>query len=341
MVDCGGKLSFGGRFLALLIAVALATTFGSTAMAQEESSEETQEATEETTQVASTDIQDASWNFLGLNLEGSLGDGLHDRYVPAMTNPIFNETPYNTTEARFFYYYNRLPTDFVTDGGRILLAAMQLRVAITERLGFIATKDGYADAKFDEILEDEEGLANISLGFKYNFFSAPEIDTLATAGLRYEIPIQDLETSGIELQGNGDGFLNPFLTGAYAVGGVGVQGSIGAHHALDSNEDTSILHYSLHLDYEILPGFFPMVELNGFTAYDRGNRSKGALTQLDGLDTLNFGSSDRDTTITGGVGFRYRFNDNLLFGAAYESPMSNEDNTIMDYRVYGDLVLHF
>ncbi len=332
---------FSTRFLALFISVALATTFGGTAIAQDKSSEQSQEVNEEAPQVATAESDHASWNFLGLDLKGSLREGLHSRYVPAMTNPIFNETPYNTTEVRVFYYYNPIPGDFVTEGGRILLAALQMRVALTERLGFIATKDGYADAKFDEVLDDEEGLANISLGFKYNFFSDPETETLATAGLRYEIPIQDLETNDIELQGNGDGFLNPFLTGAYSVGGVGVQGSIGAHHALDTNEDTSILHYSLHLDYEVLPGFFPMVELNGFTAYDRGNRSKGALGQLDGLDTLNFGSTDRDTTITGGVGFRYRFNDHLLFGAAYEAPMSGQDNTIMEYRVYGDLVLHF
>ena len=71
------------------------------------------------------------------------GEGRHTRYVPPLTNPVFNETPYITTEARGIYMYNEIPDgdDFVTDGGNINLAALQLRVALTERLGFIATKD--------------------------------------------------------------------------------------------------------------------------------------------------------------------------------------------------------
>ncbi len=280
-------------------------------------------------------------NFLGLDLNGSLGEGRHSRYVPPITNPIFNETPFITTEARPFYLYNEIPDDFVTEGGHFHLWALQLRLAITERLGFIATKDGYVDAYFDEVLEDEDGFANVALGFKYAIVSEPETETLLTAGLRYEIPIQDLETGGIELQGNGDGFLNPFLTGTRTFGDFGLQASFGANLALRPSEDTSILHYSVHADYELLPGLFPMLEVNGYTAINNGNRSKGAISQLDGLDTLNFGSKDRDTTIVFGGGFRYQFNDNLQIGLGGEKPLTDEDNTIMDYRLYFDLVLSY
>ncbi len=150
---------------------------------------------------------DETGNFLGLDLKGSLGEGRHSRYVPPITNPLFNETPYITTEARLFYFYNRLPDDFVTSGGDVHLVALQLRLALTERLGFIATKDGYADFNFDEVLDDESGFPNIALGFKYAFYSEPESESILTAGLRYEIPINDLDTSGLELMGNGSGFL--------------------------------------------------------------------------------------------------------------------------------------
>src|SRR3546814_3477004 len=91
-------------------------------------------------------------------------------------------------------------------------------------------------------------------------------------GLRYEIPINDLETGGIELQGDGDGFLNPFVTGATTFGDLGLQASLGANIALDGDADTSILHYSLHADYEVLPGLFPLIEMNGFTPIDHANR---------------------------------------------------------------------
>ncbi|MDJ0945926.1 MAG: transporter [Kiloniellales bacterium] len=279
--------------------------------------------------------------FLGLDLKGSLGEGRHSRYVPPVTNPILNETPYITTEARAFYFYNEIPNDFVTEGGHINLVALQLRLALTERLGFIATKDGYVDAYFDEVLEDEDGFANIALGFKYALYSEPETESLLTAGLRYEIPIQNLETGGIELQGNGDGFLNPFVSGTRSFGDFGLQASIGANLALRPSEDTSILHYSLHADYEVLPGLFPIFEVNGYTAVDNGNRSKGAIGQLDGLDALNFGSEDRDTTVVVGGGLRYQFNDNIQIGAGAETPVTEDDNTIMEYRLYFDAVLSF
>ena len=280
-------------------------------------------------------------NFLGLHLEGSLGDGGHSRYVAPVTNPVFNETPYITTEARAFYFHHVIPDNFVTDGGHVDFFALQLRLAITERLAFIATKDGYGDFNFDEVLEDEEGFSNIALGFKYAFYSEPETETIATAGLRYEIPVNDLSTSGIDLMGNGDGFLNPFVTGATAFGDFGLQASFGGNFALDTDEDTSIIHYSLHADYELFPGFFPLVEINGFTAIDTADRSTGALSQLDGVDVLNFGSEDRDTTVTAGGGFRYLIGDHLQLGAAYEVPLTDKDNTIIDHRIYADVVLYF
>jgi hypothetical protein len=283
--------------------------------------------------------KDSDDRFPGLDLHGSLGEGRHSRYVPPLTNPVFNETPYITTEARGIYLYNRLPDDFVTGGGHINLAALQLRLALTEHLGFIATTDGYADARFDKVLDDENGFSNIALGFKYAILSNPESETLLTAGLRYEIPINDLETGGIELQGDGDGFLNPFITGATTFGSLGLQASLGTNVALDGNADTSILHYSLHADYEVLPGFFPILEVNGFTPIEHGRRLTGPLGKLDGVDLLNFGSDNRDTTVTVGGGLRYRFTDDVQIGVGAETPITDNDNSILDYRLYTDLVL--
>ena len=60
--------------------------------------------------------------------------------------------------------------------------------------------------------------------------------------------------------------------------------------------------------------------------------------QVDGVDVLNFGSEDRGTTVTLGGGFRYRLNDHVQFGAAAETPITDKDDTIFDYRVYFDLV---
>ena len=106
--------------------------------------------------------------------------------------------------------------------------------------------------------------------------------------------------------------MNPFITGARAIRQTRPAGqSSAAISPSIPSEDTSILVYSAHADYEALPGFFPLVEINGFTAIDNANRSTGALGQLDGVDPLNFGSEDRDTTVTVAGGFRYVVNEHL------------------------------
>jgi len=104
----------------------------------------------------------AAADQFAFNLRGSLAQ--HDRYVPPLANPLFNETPYITTEIRPIYFHNELPDDFLTGGGDITVVAAEIRVALTERLGIIASKDGYADADFDAVLDDENGFANVSLG---------------------------------------------------------------------------------------------------------------------------------------------------------------------------------
>src|SRR3546814_12362741 len=79
--------------------------------------------------------------------------------------------------------------------------------------------------------------------------------------------------------------------------------------------------------------------MNGFTPIDHANRLTGALGELDGVDLLNFGSDDRDTTITIGGGLRYRFTDNVQLGLGAETPITDSDDSIFDYRLYADLVL--
>lgn len=280
-------------------------------------------------------------NFLGLHLDGSLGKGGHSRYVPPVTNFVYNETPYITTEVKPIYAYHHLSSDFVTDGGHVNVVALQARLAITERLGFIATKDGYSWFNFDSVLPDTDGWNNIAAGLKYNFISIPESESLVTAGLRYEIPVNDLESGGIQLMGDGDGFLNPFVTASTTFDDFGLQGSFGANFALDPDVDNSFIIYSIHGDYELLPGFFPLIEFNGFTAFNQADRITGALGDLDGADFLNFGSDDRGTTITGAIGFRYRFTENVIFGLAGQTALASDDNSVFGSRVTTDLVVHF
>lgn len=272
------------------------------------------------------------------DLRGSFGEkGGHKRYVPPISNPLFNETPYITTEARPIYLHNEIPSGFVTGGGQIDLGALEVRIALTDRLGFIASKDGYGRVRFKNALPDDTGFANISLGFKYAVISDPKTDTILTIGAEYEPPSGDLRAGPIKLQGDGRGFLDLFVTGAKAWGPLGLQGSMGINIALDGSHDSSMFHYSAHVDYELFPNFFPVFEVNGFTVVDRGNRTP---LNFEGVDLVNFGSTKAGTVITTAFGARYRVNDHILLGAAYERAVGGRED-ILDWRVYFDVVLKY
>ena len=214
---------------------------------------------------------------------------------------------------------------------------MEVRVALTERLGIIATKDGYADINFDSLLPDENGFANISIGFKYAVISRPEIEGILTVGIEYELPIGDLRTNGISLQGDGDGFVDLFISGAKAFDKLGIQASTGFNLAIDQNHDSSLFHYSAHLDYEVLPRLFPLIELNGFTTIEKGNRTP---VNFEGIDLVNFGSLESGTVMTFTAGARYRATNHIQIGAGYETPLTNRKD-IMAWRVYADLVISY
>lgn len=278
-------------------------------------------------------------DFDWLDLKGSLGTaGGHKRYVPPLSNPLFNETPYVTTELRAIYLHQDIPNSFLTGGGNIDVGAAEIRIALTDRLGFIASKDGYADLHFKSGLRDESGFANISLGLKYAVFSDPASDTILTVGAEYEPPTGNLRTTGISLQGRGDGFVDLFVTGAKAFGPLGFQASIGTNLALDGAHDSSMLHWSLHADYEILPGIWPLVEMNGFSVIDKGSRN--AAFNFEGTDLVNFGAGRAGTVMTAALGVRARLFENVLLGFGYEKSISDRED-LFNWRVYGDLVIRY
>lgn len=205
-------------------------------------------------------------------------------------------------------------------------------------MGFIASKDGYAEADFDQTLDDEQGFANISLGFKYAIINRLADETILTIGAEYEPPTGNLETSNISLQGKGNGLLDLFVTGARATGKWGFQGSLGFNLAIDDSHDTSQFHYSGHVDYQLTPRLFPLLEVNGFTTIDEARRTPGV--NFEGLDVLNFGATDSGTVVTAAIGARYHLTNYLIVGAGYEAPLTERED-IIDWRAYVDLVFHF
>jgi opacity protein-like surface antigen len=260
------------------------------------------------------------------------------RYVPPITRPFYNEAPEITTELRPVYIYHRIPEGFLSDGGDVHIVALQLRAAITDRLAFIATKDGWADIDFDKNLRDDRGFFNVAAGFKYAFFSDPATDTYMTAGIRYEAPVGSLKTGNIKLQGGGDGMIDVFLTGTRPIGTkAAIQGSFGYNGAIDSDHDSSFVHAMIHGNYEIVKNLYGIMELSMIAVADHGDRLD--VGSFEGEDAFNFGNSESDTVFPLAFGARYRFTDNLIVGAAYEFPIDHKD--ITKDRVTVDAVIHF
>ena len=281
----------------------------------------------------------------GLKLSGSFGPGGFDRnrYVPPLTHFAIDETPFITTELRPIYAHQNIPNGFVTQGGNVDAVALQGRLAITERLGLIATTDGYADVDFDATLPDTNGFLDITAGLKYAVHFDPTAGEIVTFGLRYTAPTGDLETAGIDLTGRGKGFINPFVTAAKTWERVQVQGAGGAQIAL-SDANWSYVHLNGHVNYQVAERLFPFIEVNALLPYDGGNQfAKGTpvLSEVTGGDILDLGAPDPDDTVTLGGGLRFRLNDNMLIGAGAEANVLDDDNSVFDWRITADMVIHF
>ncbi len=280
---------------------------------------------------------------LDLNFKGSLGEGGHKRYVPAVSNPLFNETPYITTELRPMWLHQPIPGTVagLPVGGTINLLAMQARVALTDRLGIIATKDGYADIDFDQTLRDDDGFANIALGLKYAVLNRPDEDAIVTVGLTYEPPSGNLieGVTGTRLQGGrSDGFMNMFVSGSKTFGDWNLQANVGYNQAVDTDVDTSMFHIGTHTDLEIYKDLFPFLEWNVYAVVDDATRTPAL--PIEGTDIVNLGSTSAGTVATVAGGFRYKIMDHLMMGWAYEVPMTNRED-LFDWRSTLDFVIYY
>lgn len=259
------------------------------------------------------------------------------RYIPSVSNPLFNESPLIKTEIRPIYIHHKIPDEFLTGGGNIDVGAVQARLAVTDRLAIIATKDGYADIHFAGVLPDEHGFANIAAGLKYALILNEESGTVVTAGLRYEAPIGSLKTAGISLQGHGDGFIDVFVTALQQFDRFQLQASVNANMAIDGSADSSLLVASLAANYAVTDWFYPVVEFNVFSVIDKGTRMPVA---FEGFDLVNFGATDGGTVATVAAGARFRVTQNVLLGAAYEIPVTSRKD-ITSWRLYADAVITF
>ena len=117
------------------------------------------------------------------------GDWLSNTISP-VNNPVFFEDPTIRTELRPIYMHHRIDDGFITKGGDVNLYALQFRYAITDRLGFIATKDGYVDIN-PGVGQGSDGWADVALGCKYALIDDRANQFILTPGFTFDIPLGD------------------------------------------------------------------------------------------------------------------------------------------------------
>jgi hypothetical protein len=255
--------------------------------------------------------------------------------ISPVTNPIFFEDAQINSEIRPIFMHHEIDNTFLTGGGDVRVYAVQLRWAITERLAFIATKDGYIDADYSSVLVDHEGWADVAAGFKYAIIDDRENQFILTPGIRFEFPLGNQRV----WQGNGLGEWDFFVSAEKGFDKLHLLGSVGFRCPNDWSEETAQFHFSAHIDYWVCRWFIPFVECNGYTVVNSGDKIP---LDTEGYDLINFGSSKavHRTQVAVGVGFRSRLMDNLDFGFAYEKAVA-EPHGIFGDRFTADLIFRF
>lgn len=272
-----------------------------------------------------------------------------------ITNPTLFDLALPTSNVHPIYLYHRLPDNINTTAGKLPLGgevqaiALQLEFALNERLSIVATKDGYVDVNPDETLSSESGFANLGAGLKYAFLLDPVAGHALSGTVTFELPTGNRDV----FQGEGDGAANLILSGLKMVDAWQFASGAGVILPFSDQQATSSW-VSAHVSYETCPWFIPLVEINWFHVLDAGdgrqafNSQAGgavpAVIEFEGGDLFNIGASNainnRDF-VSAAVGFRSRITPAVDVGFAYEFPLTNEDDSLMQDRFTLDLVWKF
>lgn len=255
--------------------------------------------------------------------------------ISPVANPLHFEDPIIRTELRPVFVYHNLHNGFITGGGQAQLYALQIRYAITDRLAFIATQDGYLDIN-SGVLGNPDGWMDLAAGFKYALIDDLENQFILTPGFTYLIPSGDRRV----FQGRGGGEFDLFVSAMKGFGDFHLTGNVGFRIPVVSAENSSIFHTNLMADYYVSRWFIPFVQMSTWTVVNAGNNIPGLTSE--GYDIINFGagSSQGLTQVTLGAGFRVRLTDQVDVGLAYEKAVATPQG-LFDDRYTFDLSIRF
>jgi hypothetical protein len=283
--------------------------------------------------------------------------GRWEGFQKPIVQPYLFEDPFITTGVYPYYLRHEFPESSIFEGGHADAVAVQLRVALTDRLAFVASKDGRMRTAPDlALLEDEEGWMNLAGGFKYALVQQPDEPFILSAALRAELP-----TGGHDVfSGGSDAIVLPSLSAAWGLEDLHLIGALGGQIPTDSGEYSTSGFYHLYADYGVASWFQPFVQISGIHWFDGGDGHRrvelanGAEVTIDqathavgvghfeGADVLNLGSKgvEGHDLVTAALGTHIPLGRHLAFSVAYERPITQRKD-IFEQRVTTAIRIEF
>jgi hypothetical protein len=261
-----------------------------------------------------------------------------ERFHEPVGQPLYFESPFNDTGVRALWLKHYFSRNSVLQGGNVTVYALQARVALSERLSLIATKDGYSEIETG-LLGEDEGWNDLAAGFKYVAVVDREADLVVTPGIRL------MTEQGHRLYGVINGStaeVSPFVSFAKGFGDVHAIGNVTLRVPTDGDEGNTVLHWDLHLDVDVNSGaqavFAPVFELHGLHYLSDGDLA----LPIGGGDYTNLGSQP-DTSFVGwaSLGARFEILTKYELGLVYEVALTDPGDDIWKDRVTLDFCIRW
>ena len=252
-------------------------------------------------------------------------------FISPITNPFYFEDPRNLTEFRSIFMQQKVPDRIGC--GEFQVYAGQLRASLSENLSLVVNKAGYVTSGNSFV---DDGWLDLSAGFKWNLLQDADCGRLLSTGITFEVPTGEASA----LQGNGDGELHAFMSGATRLGECAHwMSGIGARIPVNSTDESQSIYWSNHWDYRVSKRFYLLTELNWYHWTKAG---QDGCTCYEGLDIFNFGTPGvaGNDIVTSAVGAKYKTCRDSEIGVAFEFPLT-ERRDILDNRITADWIVRF
>lgn len=252
-------------------------------------------------------------------------------FISPITNPFYFEDPRNLTEFRGIFMQQKVP--YPAGCGEFQVYAGQVRASLSERMSLLVNKAGYVTSGNSFV---DDGWLDLSAGLKWNLLQDADSGRLLSTGITFEVPTGEASA----LQGNGDGELHTFVSGATRLGECAHwMSGVGARIPMNSTDESQSIYWSNHWDYRVSKRFYLLTELNWYHWTKAG---QDGCTCYEGLDLFNFGTPGvaGNDIVTSAMGAKYITCRGSEIGVAFEFPLT-ERRDILDNRITADWIVRF